>query len=571
MSGTLRRIIPRLGHRVGIATAVALASAWIASGGPGPATAGAILPAGPDGDDRAALGPTLDVRRYGAKGNGQADDTAAIQAAIDAAGRGGGTLVFPPGTYLVTSVGLRPGVRYSGYGATIRRPPRQARSTRTFDAGKPGYYYSGDDDSPPLVIEGLAFDGNRAEQGDYDKYQLEQAHLIFLVADPARRGRLRATIRDCEFRDGVADAVSVYTNVDATVSDCRARDCFRGGLTVTGGHSRVRVRDLTAEGKVHPTGIDVEVDGAGYGKSLRVDLTIDGLMLPDGDFDVGVSEGSIVLGTNIVAPRAPFYLYGGGNSTMRFANSVFGVGEFSDTANRIVLPGDVSFDHCQFRVEGQSDEKARRWAASHIYWGIEGSPGRGQTVAFLDCDFRVGAGIAEADTTYAVYAEADGPSNRNTLTLRGGTVAPGFDYGVYLYQGGKATVRDATLGAATALRLGAASGYPLDVRLAGLDVAGCRTYMHLVTHTSDSRIRHEDVLIDEAQNRIGTDYGIAGNVYLGRRIILGSEPPTETTHGLVNDVYRLREPVPGAVYEWACTASGTGKGAAWKPLSRVER
>jgi hypothetical protein len=38
----------------------------------------------------------------------------------------------------------------------------------------------------------------------------------------------------------------------------------------------------------------------------------------------------------------------------------------------------------------------------------------------------------------------------------------------------------------------------------------------------------------------------------------------------VNDVYRLREPVPGAAYEWACTASGTGSGAAWKPLSRVQ-
>jgi hypothetical protein len=570
MFRTLRRIELRFGHRVGQATAVALAWACLALGVPSRTVARAALADGPDERGRAASGPTLDVRQFGARGDGRADDTEAIQAAIDAAGRDGGTLVFPPGTYLVTSVGLRPGVRYSGYGATIRRPPRQAKFTRTFDAGKPGYTYSGDGDSPPLIIEGFAFDGNRAEQGDYDQYQLEQAHLIFLVADPAKPGRLRATVRDCEFRDGVADAVSVYTNVDASIADCRARDCFRGGLTVTGGYSRVRVRDLTAEGKVHPTGIDVEVDGAGYGKSLRVDVTIDGLMLPDGDFDVGVGEGSTVLGTNILAPRAPFYLYGGGDSTMRFANCVFGVGEFSDTANRIVLPGDVSFDHCQFRVEDESGEEARRWAASHIYWGIEGSPGRGQSVAFLDCDFRVGAGIAEVDTTYAVYAEADAPANRNVLTIRGGSVEPGFDYGVFLAQGGKATVRDATIGAATALRLGAAGGYPLDVRLVGLDVAGCRTCLHLVAHAPDSRIAHEDVLLDEAQNRIGTDYGVAGNLYLGRRIILGDGPPTAATHGLLGDVYRLRAPTAGQVYEWACTASGTGSEAAWKPLARVE-
>lgn len=48
----------------------------------------------------------INVKDYGALGNGVANDTAAIQAAIDVAGVSGGTVFFPPGTYLIArSVG----------------------------------------------------------------------------------------------------------------------------------------------------------------------------------------------------------------------------------------------------------------------------------------------------------------------------------------------------------------------------------------------------------------------------------------------------------------------------------
>ena len=181
----------------------------------------------------------ITVKQFGALGDGSTDDTEAIQKAIDSIGKTGGTLLFPPGTYLVKAVGLRPGVRYLGYGATIKRPAKQGKWTRTFNAGQKGYLYSGDEDSEPITIEGLTFDGNRKEQGDYSKYQLEHAHLIFLAADRARSGRLRVRILNCHFQDQVADAISIYNNVDAQIINCSARDCFRGGITITGGYSRI--------------------------------------------------------------------------------------------------------------------------------------------------------------------------------------------------------------------------------------------------------------------------------------------------------------------------------------------
>ena len=49
-----------------------------------------------------------DVRAFGAKGDGRTLDTPAINQAIDAAANGGGgTVVFPAGTYLCYSIHLR--------------------------------------------------------------------------------------------------------------------------------------------------------------------------------------------------------------------------------------------------------------------------------------------------------------------------------------------------------------------------------------------------------------------------------------------------------------------------------
>jgi hypothetical protein len=64
----------------------------------------------------------FDVRAFGAKGDGSADDTAAIQAAITAASVDGGVVTLPPGTFNITSpltiADRRVSMRGSGVGAT---------------------------------------------------------------------------------------------------------------------------------------------------------------------------------------------------------------------------------------------------------------------------------------------------------------------------------------------------------------------------------------------------------------------------------------------------------------------
>ena len=68
----------------------------------------------------------FNVRRLGAKGNGQARDTRAVQRAIDAAGREGGCVYFPPGRYLCGTVRLRSHVTLQlENGATLLAAPER--------------------------------------------------------------------------------------------------------------------------------------------------------------------------------------------------------------------------------------------------------------------------------------------------------------------------------------------------------------------------------------------------------------------------------------------------------------
>jgi polygalacturonase len=91
--------------------------------GAGAAALGLVTISKAEADQRpgAAAGPVFNVREYGAKGDGKSLDASAINEAIKAAAlAGGGTVVFPAGTYLCYSIRLKSKVALElGMGATI--------------------------------------------------------------------------------------------------------------------------------------------------------------------------------------------------------------------------------------------------------------------------------------------------------------------------------------------------------------------------------------------------------------------------------------------------------------------
>lgn len=74
----------------------------------------APAPAGPS----PTPSPVFDARAFGAVGDGETDDTRAVQAAIAAAAAEGGVAFLPPGTYAVSQLRLAAGVAIRGAGTS---------------------------------------------------------------------------------------------------------------------------------------------------------------------------------------------------------------------------------------------------------------------------------------------------------------------------------------------------------------------------------------------------------------------------------------------------------------------
>jgi polygalacturonase len=83
-------------------------------------------------DDPSVPHGILNVRSFGATGDGQTIDTSAINRAIDAAANaGGGTVYFPAGVYASYSIHLKSHVcLYLDQGATILAAPTPLEGTR---------------------------------------------------------------------------------------------------------------------------------------------------------------------------------------------------------------------------------------------------------------------------------------------------------------------------------------------------------------------------------------------------------------------------------------------------------
>ncbi|MGB2824366.1 MAG: glycosyl hydrolase family 28-related protein, partial [Phycisphaerae bacterium] len=179
----------------------------------------------------------LNVRRFGAKGDGKADDTEALQRALDQV-RSGSTVYLPAGTYRVTETltlkGPLIGVLIVGHGG----------GTRIVWDGAAGSNVFTDDGVSYSRFVGLTFDGrNKAAVGFYHystkrfETEVTHQHLAFfgftgagvLAARGDRYALAETTFDNCWFencRRGVA--FISFNDYNYTFDGCEFRRCDIG-------------------------------------------------------------------------------------------------------------------------------------------------------------------------------------------------------------------------------------------------------------------------------------------------------------------------------------------------------
>lgn len=143
------------------------------------------------------------VRSFGAAGDGVADDTAAIQATLDAAGAaGGGVVLFPDGVYATGPLVVhdRTIVRGASPSAVIRARPGYPAARDTLFQGDRRF------DAPPnedIVFEYLTLDGNYREIG-------AEGPEYLILFSPGRR----VSIRHCVLRDFYQYGIAILDNAN---------------------------------------------------------------------------------------------------------------------------------------------------------------------------------------------------------------------------------------------------------------------------------------------------------------------------------------------------------------------
>lgn len=437
------------------------------------ARAFANLQAGYQETHKAVAALHVTPQMFGAIGDGVSDDTEAMQRMFDFAGQNNITINIPKGTYIVYGLTLPAGVTVNGNGSTFKKPNLSAEPyNMTVSEMKwvrlLSVSYSGDTDSDMTTVKNLCFDGNCWEMWSVeDGYAQEQASLLILSGDHAKKGRLNVVVENCVFRDSCSDGVHVVENTNATIRNCKSYDCFRGGLVITGGYTNVNVDGFEFNSDKVNDGIDIEVDSVGYENSKEYIVSLKNIVI-DKDLDLGVLSTGRVNIENLVMRKGGYIIICSGELSIKNAKLLIDEANYTGNSSNMIYIckyANIHFDNVLFDGQGSEHAACRTIYYDHVksvttfsgcrfingVWGISGSTVKTEaTMIVNNCVFETDNGFGgNCDNTpmivptvkltnnvfnvptIAIRCSATS-ANPSTLELSGNTVKT-CDCGMYIH------------------------------------------------------------------------------------------------------------------------------------------
>ncbi|GGM05584.1 glycoside hydrolase family 55 protein [Dactylosporangium sucinum] len=216
--------------------------------GAGATAAGVIAGWGGSPEGRAGEA-AFNVRDFGAAGDGKADDTEKLQAAIDAARETGGIVLLPPGTYLTRRLTLhsRIHLRGSGGDATVLKLWPAANTAILESPGFDKLTGTDSADGTTLFsVRDLTLDGNK-DQNPNGGYGMRLYSYAYEISD--------VIVFNCR-NDGIysewgtSSALPAPSHqMEARLSGIRSHDNDGHGINFTGPHDSMFLNCLTFQNR----------------------------------------------------------------------------------------------------------------------------------------------------------------------------------------------------------------------------------------------------------------------------------------------------------------------------------
>ena len=284
------------------------------------------------------------------------DDTNRIQRALNYCRDVNKNLSLDGTSYTVRNLNLPVGVSIYGNGSVLKKPNLSAPPYNE-DVNSMKWVrmitisYEGEEDSLNTIISDLNFDGSCWEMWDEPSYEQEQASIIIASGSNNKKGKLNLTIQNCTFKDNVSDGIHIVNNVNVDITNCRSKDCFRGGLTITGGNSIVNVNGFIFNSELLNDGIDIEIDSIGYNSNWATIVNLNNVTL-DNDFDVWLNKANCIVNVNNSTLKKFYYIMcENKTSSINFSNSYIECeGNGYPNSNVMCKNGKINFNNCDFKL-----------------------------------------------------------------------------------------------------------------------------------------------------------------------------------------------------------------------------